>query len=378
MSGAPQVDTSGKLQVDTSGKLQVDVEKRFPGSIPIHGRFESTTAGGAITVLFGPSGCGKTTILRCLAGLERPERGSIRFEGESWCDSERSLFVSPQRRGIGYLSQDYALFPHLTALENIRYGLRRLPREESQRRVVEIIDLLHLGGLEQRYPRQLSGGQQQRVAVARAVVRRPRLLLLDEPLSALDAPTREELRRELRRVLQQCAVPAVVVTHDRIEAIALADQIVVLESGQVRQCGSTEEVFSRPADLAVARILGVDTVVPGKIVEIADGLATISVGQADLVALAPAFPGPEVFVCIRAEEVALERGSTAQSSARNHLVGQIVSLFREGPITRVHLDCGFPLAAIVTHQSSQTLGLREGATVTAVLKAPAIHLIGRG
>ncbi|MEI8197543.1 MAG: ABC transporter ATP-binding protein, partial [Phycisphaerae bacterium] len=220
-----------------------------------------------ITVLFGPSGCGKTTILRCLAGLERPDMGFIRYGSEYWFDAPRGLHLPPQRRGIGFLFQDYALFPHLNVAGNISYAIARIariPRPQRRERLAEMLDLLDLGGLEQRYPDQLSGGQQQRVALARALITRPKLLLLDEPLSALDGPTRETLRRHLRKLLTALHIPAIIVTHDPTEAMALADHVAVLHRGQVLQAGPVEEVFSRPTDLTVAQIVGIETVLAGR------------------------------------------------------------------------------------------------------------------
>src|SRR5207302_1799877 len=185
---------------------------------------------------------------------------------------------TPQRRGVGFLFQDYALFPHLTVSANVGYSLSRLRREARRQRVTDLLGVFGLTGLEDRYPHQVSGGQQQRVALARTLARRPRLLLLDEPLAALDGPTREQLRPELRQRLAAFGAPAVVVTHDRTEAITLADHLVVMDQGRVVQQGPAAEVFTRPAGLAVARIVGTETVVPGQIVAVADGLATVQVG----------------------------------------------------------------------------------------------------
>ena len=201
-----------------------------------------------VTVLFGPSGSGKTTLLRMLAGLERPDGGSIVFRDRTWFDSARGIHLPPQQRRAGFLFQDYALFPHLTVAENVAYaaspagraascwtrsGLRTSPRSK---------------------PRALSGGQQQRVALARALAAEPALLLLDEPLSALDAPTRARTRLELRRMLLAGGVPSIVVTHDRMEAVALGDWMAVMVDGRIRQTGPVQEVFRRPADRAGRRI----------------------------------------------------------------------------------------------------------------------------
>jgi molybdate transport system ATP-binding protein len=362
-----------------AGELVADFEKRFPGGPLVRIQMRESFDDFSLTVLFGPSGSGKTTALRCLAGLECPDRGLIRFGDETWFDSERRIFVPPQRRRIGYLFQDYALFPHLTIVQNIRYGLRRVGKTERLRRVTEMMDLLGLRGLENRYPRQVSGGQQQRVALARALVYRPRLLLLDEPLSAMDVPTRGELRRQLRQWLGQLRMPGILVTHDRIEALALGDHLVVLDAGKVRQRGEVHEVFTRPADLGVAQIVGVDTVERAMIQQLPDGLARVDIGAVQLVALSTNGISGEAYVCIHAEDVVLEKNSSpTQSSARNHLIGRIQLLDREGAVVRVTLDCGFPLKALVTKQSCREMALQQGDEIIAAIKAGAIHVVPRG
>jgi molybdate transport system ATP-binding protein len=216
------------------------------------------------------------------------------------------------------------------------------------------------------------------VALARALVCRPRLLLLDEPLSALDVPLREQLRGELRRSLTQLGIPAILVTHDRVEALSLADYVIVFDEGCIRQSGPVGEVFSKPADRTVARIVGVDTVERARIVAVSDGLATVRVGTAQLVASAPAGLNGEVYVCIDAGDVILDRGPPlSQNSARNRLAGRVEALVREGSMVRVSIDCGFPLRALVTNQACKELALREGETIVALLKAPDIHLVPR-
>src|ERR1043166_6178009 len=285
--------------------LFADFEKHFAGGPAIRVKLQHPVTTFSLTVLFGPSGSGKSTTLRCLAGLEKPDSGSIRFGDEIWFDAERNIFLPPQQRRIGYLFQDYALFPHLTVKQNIAYGLGKLSAAARRQRIEEMTALLAIAGLEDRYPRQLSGGQQQRVALARTLVCRPRLLLLDEPLSALDAPTREQLRRQLRHWLVELRMSTILGPHDRIQALALGDHLVVFEAGRVCQSGSVQQVFSAPVDRAVARIVGVDTIELGTIVQVADGLATIEVGSKQLIALAPrrwnGGRDGEVYVCIRAE-----------------------------------------------------------------------------
>jgi molybdate transport system ATP-binding protein len=355
-----------------------DFEKRFPGGPLVRIQMRESVDDFSLTILFGPSGSGKTTALRCLAGLEGPDRGLIRVSDETWFDSERRIFVPPQRRRIGYL-QDYALFPHLTIAQNIRYGLRRVGKTERLRRVTEIMDLLCLCGLENRYPRRVSGGQQQRVAQARALVCRPRLLLLDEPLSALDVPTRRELRRQLRQWLRQLRMPGILVTHDRFEALALGHHLVVLDAGTIRQRGQVHEVFTKPADLGVARIVGVDTVQRAMIQQMPDGVARVDIGPVQLVALSTNRISGEACVCIHAEDVVLEKNSSPfQSSARNHLIGRIQLLDREGAVVRVTLDCGFPLKALVTKQSCREMALQQGDEIFAAIRAGAIQVVPRG
>jgi molybdate transport system ATP-binding protein len=358
--------------------LVASFTKRFPQGPTIAVHLQRPVETFSVTVLFGPSGSGKTTVLRCLAGLEHPQEGFIRFGQELWCEAGRDFFLPPQRRGIGLLFQEYALFPHLTVASNIGYGLSGLSKSERRRRVADMLDLVHLTGLEARYPRHLSGGQRQRVALARVLATRPRLLLLDEPLSALDADIRQRLRQDLRRLLREVGTPALLVTHDRVEALALGDAVVVMDQGQVRQSGSIHEVFSRPSDATVARIVGVDTIEAGKVLRVTDGLATVVVGGVELIALVDEEVEGEVYVCIRAEEVIIEKDAMMPSNAHNRLVGCIRALSPEGPMVRLSLACGVLLTALVTKQTCDELALREGDQVTAHIKAPAVHLVPRG
>ncbi len=355
----------------------VDFKRKFPKGAVIHPSFQQPAHGFSITVLFGPSGGGKSTILRCLAGLERPDEGMIRFGEQTWFDAQRQIFWTPQKRDIGYLFQEHALFPHMRVESNIAYGLKGLSREARRKKVAEMLDLFGLNGTERRFPHQISGGQQQRVALARVLVRRPRLLLLDEPFSALDAPLREEIRPELRQVLNQFDVPVMLVTHDRSEVIALGDRVVVVDGGQIPQTGLVHEIFNRPVDMSVARIVGMETVVTGTVVRAQDGLATVAIGDKELVAVSNVNVGCEVEACIRAADVVLQKSSPSPASARNHLQARVQSVVSNGVLVRVTLEAGFPLTALVTHPACEELGIQPGATLTALIKAPAIHLIPR-
>ena len=355
--------------------LTCAAERRFPGGARIEACFDIPAPGFSVTVLFGPSGSGKTTVLRLLAGLERPDAGHIAWGGTRWADALAGVHRPPQTRHLGFLTQAYALFPHLSVAGNLGFGLSDLTARARADRTAELVDLLDLQGLEDRHPAQLSGGQQQRVALGRTLARRPSLLLLDEPLSALDRPAQLRLRRDLRDLLRRLDVPTVVVTHDRAEALQLGDRLVVMDNGRVCQAGEIQRVFDRPTDPAVARILGVETVVLAQVVGTSEGMATLAVGGAHILATDPGSLGACAYVCIRGEDVLVERGEPGPSTARNRLRGRIRTLQPEGPLVRLTLDCGFPLESLVTRQACADLALQEGEAVTALLKASAIHLI---
>ena len=338
--------------------LVCDCRKRLASGFTVDVRVSIPLTG--VTVLFGASGSGKTTLLRLLAGLERPDSGSIVFRGRHW------ETLPPQERRAGFLFQEYALFPHLTVAENVGYAAPR----ETAAGLMESFGLAELAG---RLPRAISGGQQQRTALARALAVGPELLLLDEPLSALDAPTRTRMRYELRRLLLAGGVPSIVVTHDRMEAMALGDWMAVMVEGQIRQVGPVRDVFRRPSDRQVAEAVGVENVAPVEIVGREGGLLILQVGSARLECVDSGESGP-VIACIHAEDVAISRESGQTSSARNRLAGRVRGVSMEGALARVELDCGFPLVAVVTAQSAADLGLREGEEVAAVIKATAVHL----
>lgn len=335
--------------------------------------------GAPVTVLFGPSGAGKTTLLRCIAGLDRPEPGSLVSLGDQVWD-DRRVHVPARLRRVGYLVQDHALFPHLDVDANVGYGLHHLPRGERASQVRDALELAGAAHLAGRSPRELSGGEAQRVALARALAPKPQLLLLDEPLSALDAPTRTRLRTDLRQRLLAAGVPALVVTHDRTEALALGDRMAVLIDGRLRQLGTVQTVFSHPSDPEVALAVETETVVAGTVLGQIDNLTRLRVGDVELLAVAGAdlTAGTDVLVCIRAEEVALQLPHPdLLDSPRNHLPATITAITTVGPLLRVDLDAGFPLAAYVTGNTQEHLGLAPGCRVTAAIKAPAVHVIPR-
>jgi molybdate transport system ATP-binding protein len=245
--------------------------------------------------------------------------------------------------------------------------------------VADLVALLELGDLEYRHPPQLSGGQAQRVALARAVAPSPRLLLLDEPFASLDQPARVRLRRFVRAAITRLEVPAILVTHDRTEAIALGDQMAVLAGGRIRQVGPSLDVFRRPADLVVAQSVGVESVLPARVERSERGLVELRVGGARLLAadVEPGTTDGDVFACIRAEDVTLERAAPAGASARNHLPGRVVSIESDGPLERVTVDCGFEIAALITRHAREEMALHPGSAVVAAIKATAVHLVAR-
>jgi len=353
-----------------AAEMTIDVTK-------IQARLRYAVEASTVLILFGPSGSGKTTILRSIAGLEWPEDGRIQFLSRTWLDTRSGIRVSPQDRLIGYMPQDYALFPTYSVAGNIGYGLGALASHDRNKRITEVVELFQLQGLEAAKPRELSGGQQQRVALARAVAPRPQLLLLDEPLSALDAPTRLQLRGELRILLKQLALPSIIVTHDWTEALTLGDVMAVMDEGQVHQVGKPQEVFSRPANAEVAQIVGIETVVQGQVVANDNGLATVLVNGTTLKGLGTDVSGSAVYVCIRAEDVLLEQAGSGVISARNHLSGCVTDMLPQGVLVTVTVDCGFPLRAVITRGAREELGLETGSVVVAAIKAGAVHLVPR-
>ncbi|HEX3178781.1 MAG TPA: ABC transporter ATP-binding protein [Methylomirabilota bacterium] len=245
-----------------SDRLEIRAVKRLPGfTLDVE-----WSAGDGVAVLFGPSGAGKTLTLQCLAGLLRPDAGRIAVDGRVLFEDGR-VDVPPQSRRVGYVFQGYALFPHLSVAENVGFGLRDRPRAERETRTAAVLDRLGLAALAARLPAELSGGQRQRVALGRALAPDPALLLLDEPLSALDAPLRRALRDELRGILREWRTAAVVVTHDFTEAYRLADRIVVYDAGRVVQAAPRSELLWQPASESVARIMGIRNVLRGTVVK---------------------------------------------------------------------------------------------------------------
>jgi iron(III) transport system ATP-binding protein len=294
-----------------SAELKVEhLRKQFSVGRPAVDDVSFRVEAGEIVVLLGPSGCGKTTTLRCVAGLEHPTSGVISIGGEVVSAPERNILMPPRLRNIGMVFQSYAVWPHMTVHQNVAFPLRqrKVARGDIGRRVAEVLELVGLSEYAQRPVVALSGGQMQRVALARSLVYQPQLLLLDEPLSNLDAKLRLRLRDDLRRIIKQTGVTALYVTHDQAEAVVLADRIGVMRNGKLLQMASADEIYNRPADLFVANFTGASNLLPGKVVGRTGEFGKVEAGNGEqLTAWLPASlkPGEAVNIAVRPENIQL-------------------------------------------------------------------------
>lgn len=331
----------------------------------------------AVTVLVGESGSGKTTLLRLLAGLVHPDRGRIEVDGDVWFDGSADALLPASERPVGYVTQDYALFPHLSVAENVAFGLRAqgIPAKGITTPVAAALERLGIGDLAQRRPHELSGGQQQRVALARAIVLEPRVLLLDEPLSALDAQTRRTIRGELRRLLAELPCTTLYVTHSPAEALAFGERITVLEAGRVSQSGSRDDLMRHPRSSYVAEFLGVNFF-RGSLAIAAEAGARIAFPQGELV-IADAGGKGDVSVIVHPREITLSLVMPS-GTARNVFEGAIEELVPEPPsgeLVRVSLATTPPLIAEVTRQAVEVLALEPGVEVFASFKASGVVVV---
>ncbi len=350
--------------------LKIQREDNFTLSVP-----RLSIAKGETIAFIGPNGAGKSTVMMAIASLLKPTSGVIRFQGKSLA----SMNLKEYRRRLGLVFQDPLLL-NTSVFANIATGLhfRNVPRSEITIRVKEWMDRLSIRHLAKRNSRKLSGGEAHRASLARAFVLNPELMLLDEPFGALDAPTRAALLDDLQSLLRTTGITTIFVTHDLDEALLLADRVAVLINGKLRQVGTPQAVFSAPVDADVAAFVGVETIVPGRVTGVTEGLATIKSNGFLLEAIGETAIGRDVYLCLRPEDVTLwNTDEPLKGSARNRLSGKIERLIPQGVLMRVVLDCGFPLISLITRASAENMHLKPGKIVLASFKATAVHLIPR-
>ena len=333
-------------------------------------------ASGRCLALAGPSGAGKSTVLRVIAGIVRPEQGTVTCDGDVWLDTARGVNLAPERRSCGFVFQDYALFAHLTAWQNVAYAIRGRSRAERRERAMELLGRFGVEHVAEARPARLSGGERQRVAVARALAREPRVLLLDEPLSALDARTRAGGQRALASVLRETAAPAVLVTHDFTEAATLGDEVAVIDRGRVLQRGTPAGLAAAPASSLVADFVGA-VVLHGVARAAAGGVTVVDLDGGGRIVSADAAEGPVSATVFPWDIVIEPPGTNAIGSARNHLPAQVQTVTAIGGRVRLGLAATQPLVAEVTEAAVAELRLAPGVPVVATWKAAATRLVPR-
>jgi molybdate transport system ATP-binding protein len=333
-----------------------------------------------ITILFGPSGAGKSTLLDCISGLTPPDDGRIAINGEVMFDSEKKVNVSPQCRHIAYVFQSLALFPHLTVEGNVSYGLRDTPEQERHPRVAEILQMFRVEQLSARRPQEISGGEKQRVALARSLVTLPRVLLLDEPLTGLDAELKASIIEDLRAWNAAHEIPMLYVTHSREEVDALGERVIALERGIIVSEGTPREVLDAPRRSRLAQAAGFENLLGGTVMDLRepDGVMRVRLADATCeieVPLGHATPGDRVRLAIRAGDILLATEVPRALSARNVLDGKILSLDRRGTLVVARVDCGAVFTVHVTPGAVRALELSVEKKVWLVLKTHSCHFV---
>lgn len=330
-----------------------------------------TVESGKTVGLIGENGSGKSTSLKIISGLMKPESGKIILDGEVLCDSSKRIFKDPEVRNIGYMFQNYALFPHMTARENISFGLKnkKMPKADIKSRVDELVERMGIAEIENEPVTKMSGGQRQRTALARALAPSPSLLLLDEPLAALDVRTQEQMRRELASAIREEGTSCILVTHSIIDAMAIADSISVIQRGKIIASGQPEEILHNP--LYGFTVSENPNIFRGEVFVKEGGAVCVNIGKVCMRAVTTL--SGTVSVSIRPEEIIISKEKLL-SSAVNSFTGKITDIsFTESEVF-VHVDVGIELAVAVTKQSLERLGLKKGDTVTATFKATAVKV----
>jgi molybdate transport system ATP-binding protein len=355
--------------------LALDLELH-QGSFVLQGQL---TLNQPVSGLFGPSGCGKSTLLRAIAGLARPQTGSIHLDGTPLFDARKRVDLPPHRRRVGLVFQDSQLFPHLSVQHNLLYGFKLLPATQRQFTLAQIVDLLDIGHLLHRRPRHLSGGERQRVALGRTLLASPRLLLLDEPLAALDEGRKQQILPFLRRVRDELRLPMLYVSHAINEILYLTPHLAVMEQGRILGQGPFSEVIRQDHILGLARSLGLENVLRVTVSRHdADiGCTTVRYDHHELhLPLSDLPPGTETWIALRAADVALARRPIADITIQNQVSGRILGLRRVADRMLVEVDIGVPILAETSVKAVHDLGLREGDTVHCLFKARAWQYVG--
>ncbi len=343
--------------------LELDSISKHFGAVTAVERLSLSIQQGEFLTLLGPSGCGKTTILRMVAGFELPSEGAI------YLDDEEITNRAANKRPMGMVFQSYALFPHMTAEQNIGFGLsiRRASQSQIKQRCAELLDLVGLGEMGKRYPHELSGGQQQRIALARALAVEPKVLLLDEPLSALDAKVRVNLRNEIRRIQLQLKMTAIYVTHDQEEALAISDRIAVMARGKIEQLGGPEEIYSNPRSVFAATFVGTSNQLHGTVTSAKECLCRVDHYTFQVAQMGPLRDGDRVLLLVRPEEVevlpAHEGSGPSANGATNTIEGNIELRTFLGPFTRFHVRIDEHRTLTADIPSQQARGYETGQQV---------------
>lgn len=337
-----------------------------------------------VTILFGASGSGKTTTLKSIAGIIRPDSGSIHIDGDTLFDSESAIDLPIRKRGVGYVFQDLALFPHLSARENVEFGMNNLARRKRRARAMTTMDALRIAHTADRKPRDISGGEAQRVALARALSCGPRILLLDEPLSAIDEATKLAIISDLKAINRELRLPIIYVTHSRAEAIALGERVMVYERGRIATIGEPLEVFGSPTTTIVARLTGVENLFEGYVISKNEAAGTMTVEIADNTGRARIdIPfgvereGKLVQVAVPSGDILLASEELRSTSARNILRGRVLGIEDKGNRTLVRVISGVTWSASVTRQAVKELALSEGREVWLAIKTHSCYLLDK-
>lgn len=385
MTREAQAMISVRIRKDFGGKLAASEREESTTSHDVRHKFQLDVefdAPTGITILFGASGSGKTTTIKSIAGIIQPDSGHISISGHTLFDSERRINKPIRERGVGLVFQTLALFPHMTAIANVEFAANARSRTERRERALELMRRLHIAHTALRRPSDISGGEAQRVALARALASSPRLLLLDEPLSAIDEATRRDIIIDLKMINRELRVPIIYVTHNRDEAIMLGDYLIAYERGRIVAAGEPVEIFGGAVAASVARLTGVENIFDGIVLHRNTEAGTMTVRVADKsgaceleIPLGKETEGQNVKVAIRAGDILLAVDELRSTSARNVLSGRITAVEERSAQCIVRIESGVGWAASVTRQAVAELGLSEGRKIWMAIKTHSCYLL---